>query len=156
MASEELTDGVCTYFIQNIRTGTVLTLNGGSPVDGTNVEGTAKRELSDVWVPAQLWILTKTDSNTYAVQNGNSRTYLAVTDGYPGGGMPVIGSRPTGVDTDRWTFVRNAKKTAYIITNVMADMSIDLYRGGTADGTAVYGSRTYADKEDQLWQLVRI
>lgn len=48
---------------------------------GTSVEGTAKRELSDAWVPAQLWILTKTDSNTYAVQNGNSRTYLAVTDG---------------------------------------------------------------------------
>ena len=43
---------------------------------GTDVQGYAKRELSDVWVPAQLWIINKGSDGYYTLENPNSRTYL--------------------------------------------------------------------------------
>ncbi|KAI0797264.1 ricin B-like lectin [Irpex lacteus] len=158
MASEKLADGV--YFIQNIGTGTVLTLHGGSAEDGTLAEGTAKRELSDPWVSAQLWIITKVivdDGRTYSVQNGNSRTYLTLKDGSTvGTGTPIIGYEHTGSGDQHWMIVRNAKKTAYVITNETSRTAVDLWGGGNADGTAVNGYYANNDNNNQLWQLVRI
>ena len=49
---------------------------------GTKVQGWTKRELNDVWVSAQLWIVTSINSSgEYSIQNANSRTYLTLTDG---------------------------------------------------------------------------
>jgi hypothetical protein len=43
---------------------------------GTDVQGYAKRTLSDDWVPAQLWVVNHGSDGTYTIQNTNSRTYL--------------------------------------------------------------------------------
>ena len=49
---------------------------------GTKVQGWQQRELNDVWVSAQLWIVTSINSSgEYSIQNANSRTYLTLTDG---------------------------------------------------------------------------
>ena len=49
---------------------------------GTKVQGWQQRELNDVWVSAQLWIVTSiNNSGEYSIQNANSRTYLTLTDG---------------------------------------------------------------------------
>jgi hypothetical protein len=45
-------------------------------IPGTTVQGYAKRELSDPWVPAQLWIISQAGTNLYTIENTNSRTYL--------------------------------------------------------------------------------
>jgi hypothetical protein len=78
-------------FIQNRGTGTVLDLANGQGKDtlsrdeprsncglivGPTVQGYTKRELSDSWVPAQLWIINQVSTNTYTIENTNSRTYL--------------------------------------------------------------------------------
>lgn len=47
---------------------------------GTKVQGYAKRELSDPWVPAQLWVLSQAGSeDVYTFQNANSRTFMDLT-----------------------------------------------------------------------------
>ena len=44
---------------------------------GTKVQGFAKHELNDVWASAQLWIIARVpNTDTYTIQNANSRTYL--------------------------------------------------------------------------------
>jgi len=43
---------------------------------GTDVQGYVKRELADVWVPAQLWVINKGSDGYYTFENTNSRTYL--------------------------------------------------------------------------------
>jgi hypothetical protein len=50
------------------------------------VQGYAKRELSDDWVPAQLWVINEVGNNLYTIENTNSRTYLDL-------GMPAISRR---------------------------------------------------------------
>jgi hypothetical protein len=45
-------------------------------IAGTTVQGHAKRELSDGWVPAQLWVISQAGTNLYTIENTNSRTYL--------------------------------------------------------------------------------
>jgi len=47
---------------------------------GTKVQGFQKRELSDVWVPAQLWVISQVgDDPIYTIQNANSRTYMTLS-----------------------------------------------------------------------------
>lgn len=51
---------------------------------GTKILGREKRELSDEWVSAQLWIIVKIDRNSvYTIQNANSRTYMDLVKGMP-------------------------------------------------------------------------
>ena len=42
---------------------------------GTKVQGFEKRELSDPWVPAQLWVINEVEQGVYTIQNTNSRTF---------------------------------------------------------------------------------
>ena len=49
-------------------------------VIGTKVQGYEKRELSDEWVPAQLWVITKAEGDSvYKIENANSRTIMDLT-----------------------------------------------------------------------------
>ena len=49
---------------------------------GTKVQGFAKHELNDVWASAQLWIIARVpNTDTYTIQNANSRTYLDLQNG---------------------------------------------------------------------------
>ncbi|KAI0826154.1 hypothetical protein BC629DRAFT_52896 [Irpex lacteus] len=51
---------------------------------GTKILGREKRELSDEWISAQLWIIVKIDRNSvYTIQNANSRTYMDLVKGMP-------------------------------------------------------------------------
>ncbi|KAI0768440.1 ricin B-like lectin [Irpex lacteus] len=147
------------YFIQNAGTGTVLDLNGGSGANGTKIQGFAKRELNDPWVPAQLWIITKIDnSDSYTVENANGRTYVDLTNGLVADNTPIIGNQGPGGANQRWKFIRNTKKTAYVIQNEASKTYIDLYGGGVPDGTPVNGyagSGADTTNQNQLWQLIR-
>lgn len=48
-----------------------------STTTGTKVQGFAKHELSENWVPAQLWVVNK-NGNDYTIENANSRTLLTL------------------------------------------------------------------------------
>lgn len=48
----------------------------------TPVQGWEKRQLNDLWVPAQLWVVTPVgNSSVYALQNATGRTFLDVKAG---------------------------------------------------------------------------
>ncbi|KAI0809245.1 ricin B-like lectin [Irpex lacteus] len=156
MSAEKIELGV--YIIKNTGTGTVLTINGGNSDDGTSVQGYKKRDLDNVGVPAQLWILNKASStDAYWLQNANSRTYLTLKDGGSADHTPIIGNKSTYATDQHWQFFPNPQKTAYRIANVAAGTCIDLYGGGTADGTAVngWGFGGWVNK-NQVWELVRV
>ena len=54
---------------------------------GTKVQGFEKRELSDPWVPAQLWVINEVEQGVYTIQNTNSRTFADLS-----GSMLMISS----------------------------------------------------------------
>ena len=51
-------------------------------MSGTRITGVEKHELSDVWVPTQLWVISQVDTeNIYMIENVNSRTYMDLAMG---------------------------------------------------------------------------
>ena len=46
---------------------------------GTRVHGYQKRALNDLFVPAQLWVVTHGSGGAYTVENANSRTLMDLT-----------------------------------------------------------------------------
>lgn len=106
------------------------------PYLGARVQGFAKRELDDIWVPAQLWVIApvRDDPGKYTIQNANSRTYMDLTKsgllctcpkiegaaengaflGLAETGAPIIGFRATGNPSQRWIITRNVNRTAYV------------------------------------------
>jgi len=156
MASRTIESGV--YFIQNIGTGTVLDLDGGSSANSTKVQGFTKRELSDSWVPAQLWVISSVGGGQYTIENTNSRTFLDLTDGNVANGTRLIGYQATGNPNQCWIITRNSNDTAYVIANGATGTFIDLLDGGSANGTAVNGwagSGPTTTNTHQLWEVVR-
>ena len=104
---------------------------------GTKVQGWQQRELNDVWVSAQLWIVTSINSSgEYSIQNANSRTYLTLTDGmwliiglfaytsqhlygltFAGSSAdntPIVGFHGTGNTNQQWIITRTNDGTAYV------------------------------------------
>ncbi|KAI0090541.1 ricin B-like lectin [Irpex rosettiformis] len=159
MSAAHITPGV--YFIQNIGTNTVLDLTNGSSANSTKVQGYAKRELSDPWAPAQLWIIAPVSGNDplYTIQNTNSRTYADLTGSNVASGTPIIGYQGTGNPNQHWVFSLNADKSAYVIRNQSTGTFIDLLNGGSANGTAVNGwagEGATTGNTHQLWRLVHV
>ncbi|KAI0090539.1 ricin B-like lectin [Irpex rosettiformis] len=157
MAAAQIESGV--YFIQNVGTGTVLDLTDGSNVDNTKVQGFEKRELNDVWVSAQLWIISQVGTDpVYTIQNANSRTYADLSGSNLQSGTPIIGFHGTGNPNQNWIITRNTLKTAYVIRNQATGTYVDLLNGGTANGTAVNGwagEGVDTPNPHQLWHIVR-
>ena len=106
---------------------------------GTRVQGFQKHELNNVWVSAQLWIITANEDGSYTIQNANSRTYLDLTgstsfiirllpcvnSGYGYGvagnianGTPLIGYQGTGNPNQKWIIKRNSTNTAYVYVHI--------------------------------------
>jgi len=166
MAALFVENGV--YFIQNVGTGTVVDLKDGSNAENTKIQGWKKRELDDVLVPAQLWVISKTgnkdnDYDTYTIQNANSRTYMTLPEDTQGNYRAIVGSQRYG-ESDRelqeWKIVRNDNVTAYTIMNVDNEEKafVDLLNGGKDNGTDVYswdGVGVTTTNTHQLWHIVR-
>lgn len=95
---------------------------------GTKVQGYQKRELSDEFVPAQLWVITQAgDNSVYKIENANSRTIMDLTGsmsvsslyqivvskippgsaGNPANGTPIIGYQSNGNPNQRWAILRS-------------------------------------------------
>ncbi|TBU38765.1 ricin B-like lectin [Dichomitus squalens] len=157
MAALTIETGV--YFIQNAGTGTVLDLTGGSNANGTKVQGFTKREINDVYVSAQLWLIAQVPgTDEYTIQNANSQTYLDLTGSNVQSGTPLIGYQPTGNPNQRWIIKRNSTNTAYVIGNGATGTYVDLLNGGSANGTAVNGwagEGPATTNPHQLWHVVR-
>ncbi|TBU21800.1 ricin B-like lectin [Dichomitus squalens] len=161
MAASTIENGV--YFIQNVRTGTVIELAVGSSKDGTIVQGYVKRELNDVSVSAQLWIIGHAgNTGEYTIQNANSRTYLDLQGNSApengGHGTRVIGYHQTGVQSQRWIIKRSSKNTSYSIINGVTGTYMDL--DGGSNGTPIMtfrgeGIGYSTTNENQLWHIVR-
>ncbi|EPS97703.1 hypothetical protein FOMPIDRAFT_82435 [Fomitopsis schrenkii] len=158
MPSAPVPSGV--YFIQNLGTGTVLDLDNGSSANGTKVHGYQKRDLSDNWVPAQLWVVSQIgDSSLYTIENANSRTNLDLTGSNAADGTPIIGSQATpDAENQRWAILRNREDTAYVIQNKGSGTYVDLLYGNSANLTPVNGwagQGVTTPNTHQLWKFVR-
>lgn len=104
---------------------------------GTDVQGYVKRELSDVWVPAQLWVINKGSDGYYTLQNPNSRTYLDLRmfstvhalesresyswncTGSGADGAAIEGFNPTGADYQKWVIARSKNNTSYVYVLIL-------------------------------------
>ncbi|EPS97737.1 hypothetical protein FOMPIDRAFT_82405 [Fomitopsis schrenkii] len=145
------------YFIQNAGTGTVLDLENGSSANSTKVHGYQKRELSDNWVPAQLWVVSLVEGNLYTIENTNSRTYLDLTASNVASGTPIIGYQGTSNPNQRWAILRNSADTAYVIQNQATGTFVDLLDGNSANLTPVNGwagQGVTTPNTHQLWKFI--
>ncbi|GJE97426.1 ricin B lectin domain-containing protein [Phanerochaete sordida] len=154
MASEHLQSGV--YFIQNFYTGTVLDLAGASPANGTKIQGYTKRELSELGVPAQLWIISLVagEENVYTVQNTSSRSFMDMAHGDAADGTPVIGHEYNGGQNQKWRITRHGNYMSYVIQNVATRTYADMANGSKANGTPVVGW-SGSGSHNQLWLIAR-
>ncbi|TBU21801.1 ricin B-like lectin [Dichomitus squalens] len=152
MTAPTITNGV--YFLQNIRTRTVIDLHRGSssfsilPTNATIIPrlvlGFVKHELDDIWASVQLWIITRIgNTEEYTIQKSNSRTYLDLKGKNGGHATPVICHHQTGRQSQRWVVKCNSKKMAYAGSD-----------NNTPIKTSV-GSSHNTDNENQLWHIVR-
>jgi len=157
MATVNVESGV--YFIQNLGTGTVMDLENGSSTNGTKVQGYQKRELSDPWVPAQLWVISKVGKdNVYTIENTNSRTFMDLTGSNVQNNTPIIGFEATGNPNQQWKIIRNSTGTAYVMQNMATGTFADLKDGQSLNGTAINGwsgSGPTTTNPHQLWLIVR-
>ena len=100
----------------------------------THVRGYTKRVLSDRWVPAQLWVITKyKDTTSYTIENTQGCTFMDIPSStsmscmHPSqivvvntftdnkaNGTPIVGYHETGNDSQHWTITLNSDKTAYM------------------------------------------
>lgn len=146
------------YFIQNYGTKTVVDLGNGSSADGTQVQGFKQRDLSDVWVPAQLWVLYQVPgTNVYTIQNTNSRTYLTL--GNAANGSPVLGYGGNSSDDQKWVFTVGGHPGTFVITNKAAGTCADLTNGNVADGTVIQGwsgPPLGNVNNNQLWHFIPV
>jgi hypothetical protein len=104
-------------------------------IAGTPVQGYAKRELSDGWVPTQLWIINHVGTNIYTIENANSRTFLdlgmlfsepysrlllmKLVQAANPNGTSVLGRPATGSDHQKWVISRNTNGTAYVYVKTL-------------------------------------
>ncbi|KIP12207.1 carbohydrate-binding module family 13 protein [Phlebiopsis gigantea 11061_1 CR5-6] len=139
------------YYIQNIGTNTVVDLGDDSPEPDTKIQGYQKRELSDPWVSAQLWVIypVQGSTDTYQIRNAGARlSFVDLTNG----------NHDNGSDSQKWIFTRNAADTAYVIRNLASGTYVDLLNGNAANGTRINGwsgSGHTTTNPHQLWALVR-
>ncbi|KAI0777107.1 ricin B-like lectin [Irpex lacteus] len=157
MASTEIESGI--YYIQNTSSGRVLELHHGSTADGTKILGREKRELSDEWVSAQLWIIVKIDRDSvYTIQNANSRTYMDLVKGNAANGTPIVGCHHINIANQRWIITLSASKTAYVIKSQATGTYLDLFGGASPEASSVTGwagAGASTSNTHQLWNIVR-
>ncbi|KAI0090522.1 ricin B-like lectin [Irpex rosettiformis] len=148
------------YYIQNLGSGTVLDLSGGSSTDGTKIQGYAQRPLTDVWVPAQLWVVALVEgSNTFTLQNACARTYADIQGGNIANGTPLVGFEGTSQAEQRWVITLSTNNTSYVIQNKTSGTYVDLQSGSTANGATIqiWGSEgPTTTNKNQLWNFVRV
>lgn len=82
-----------TYLVQNVATGNVLNLNGGSSIQNTQVTGWA--QAIPPWINDELWQLEPAGDNMWNLLNSRSGTYLrapihADNQGLVGGTPPDV------------------------------------------------------------------
>ncbi|KAI0090542.1 ricin B-like lectin [Irpex rosettiformis] len=156
MAAAHIESGV--YFIQNVGTNTVLDLANGSSADGTRIQGFAKRQLSDPWVSAQLWIITQVghDSPVYTIRNAKSCSYADLFESNVVNGTPIVGYHGTWHPNQHWIFTMGNCGSGYVsIRNLATGTYIDLDSGNSANGAPVVGWSGLFNR-NQLWFLVRV
>ncbi|KAI0092323.1 ricin B-like lectin [Irpex rosettiformis] len=149
------------YRIQNLSSGTVLDLTDGSSTDGTRIQGFAERELTDVWVPAQLWVVALVSgTNIYTIQNACSRTYVDISGGSFNDGTPLVGFEGTSKSEQRWALIPSSTHSGYyVIQNQASKTYIDLENGNPANGTKVQiwsGSGASTNDNNQLWKFINV
>jgi hypothetical protein len=103
-------------------------------ITGTPVQGYVKRQLSDNWVPAQLWIISQVGTNLYTIENANSRTYMdlgmlfrththeCTHETGPGAkpnGTPILGRPGTGSDHQKWVITQGTHSSAYVYVKTL-------------------------------------
>ncbi|GJE89267.1 ricin B lectin domain-containing protein [Phanerochaete sordida] len=160
MAAKIVQSGV--YFIQNVASGTVLDLVGGSDTDGTKVTATTKRELCEQQVATQLWVIqlddNERDSQPCHIESAASRTYLDLTNGTSDLICNGLKGRNDDPDNQWWLITRDSKRTAYVIFNTSTKTYVTLKDGKVASGTSVVGASgtgSATTDTNQLWHIVR-
>ncbi|TBU29666.1 ricin B-like lectin [Dichomitus squalens] len=141
------------YFIKAFAALTVLTL-----LNGTMVQGDAKRDLTDPSVISQLWVVAQVNGTSlYTIENAQGGTFLDLLGGSNASATPVVGNSQSGSSVQQWSFMPTSANTTYTIVNSATNTVIDLLAGGTADGTAVNGwEYTGPTNTNQVWDLVRV
>jgi len=161
MAAYTVEEGV--YFIQNVKTGSIIDLEDGASADNTKIHGrSTKRDLNEHYVPPQLWIISKVEGKSfvYKIQNASSRTYMDLPGSNVTSGTDVVGYHQTSDDSQEWTIARNfTNRTAYTIQNRgNTSLYVNLNNGNAESTTVINGwSGTGGSTTDtnQLWHIVR-
>ncbi|GJE89238.1 ricin B lectin domain-containing protein [Phanerochaete sordida] len=151
MASEKVQDGV--YFIQNIGTGEVMDLLNASNAKDTTVQGFVKREPTDTWVPAQLWVISER-SDHYRIESA-VRSHLELSSATG----DVVCNAETNNSNQKWKIYRNSNKTAYVIQNVDTGTYASLGSGSVTNYPKIVGasgSGAATTDSKQLWLIVRV
>jgi len=159
MAAEIVDDGV--YFIQNVKTGTVIELQNGSNAKKTKIQSVKKRKLKDNLVAPQLWVITKIpkEDGKYMIQNANSWTYMDLDGTSTDNGTAVVGNKPDHTTNQNWIITRNTTNfISYVIQNVAAKKYVNLKDGSADDRTVINiweGTGESTTDTNQLWLIVR-
>ncbi|RYP14270.1 hypothetical protein DL765_006499 [Monosporascus sp. GIB2] len=90
--------------------------------------------------------------------NYGTGTAIDLTEGKPQNGTPIIGYQFHGLENQQWKLERvddNPVWPSWMIRNVKTGTYIDLYNGGSSNGTKITGwSGGNNGNQHQLWRLV--
>ncbi|KIP12205.1 carbohydrate-binding module family 13 protein [Phlebiopsis gigantea 11061_1 CR5-6] len=133
--SPSITPGV--YFIKNTGSGTVIDIASGNG----GVLGWKMHSYAEPTVSRQLWIINPVDSENqvYQIRNVDGTHYLDIPNGNPATGTPVVSSDNTGQSSINWQITPAPDSSGYVIRNNASNTYVDLYLGGSANGTAING-----------------
>jgi len=97
-----------TYTINNLKSGTVLEIAGGSSDNGTQAQCSAAiTDLNDPHIIKQYWLFDNQSSNTYAIMNTDSGTTLDLSNGGSADGTKIQGWQFQPGNTNQvWAFER--------------------------------------------------
>ncbi|KAJ7448054.1 ricin B lectin domain-containing protein [Mycena latifolia] len=125
---------------------------------GTSIHAWEKRSFSDILSFNQLWLVKKTTSGHYTIQNLRGGTYMDLKGGDNANGTQICGCDPGGPagepsTNQQWKIILAGG--FYRIRNAEAQTYVNLYRGGTKNGTNIVGWEHTTARSDELWKFER-
>ncbi|KAJ7044345.1 carbohydrate-binding module family 13 protein [Mycena alexandri] len=150
------------YTIQNVN-GLAVDLHGGSPNDGTKIQGYKMWPMSDAACLGQLWLVKRVplaNGIRYTLQNLRGGTYMDLQRGSSANGTPVIGhqlsiTNGTLAQNQQWEMF-DLGIGIYRFRNYMAQTFLDLDGGRDKNETKIQGwSGDDPNNGHQRWTMTQ-
>lgn len=142
-------DPNATYIIQNVKSGKVLDVKGGSTADGANIIQWTQHGREN-----QQFKIEQISNGAFIITNVKSGKALDVKGGSTADGANIIQWTRHGRENQQFRF-RKTSEGNYLIKNVKSDKLLDV-KGGSMDDGANVLQWTQHGRENQQFRLVKV